>query len=35
MRPSNGSMFEPVTSAPKSRYTTPHTTCSPECVRIN
>ena len=28
-------MFPPVTRAPKSRNTTPHSTCRPEWVRIS
>ena len=35
IRASPGSMLPPVTSAPKSRNTTPHSTCSPEWVRIS
>ena len=31
----SGSMFPPVTSAPKSRNTTPHRTCRPEWVRMS
>ena len=35
IRAVSGSMLPPVTSAPKSRNTTPHSTCSPEWVRIS
>ena len=35
IRAVSGSMLPPVTSAPKSRKTTPHSTCSPEWVRIS
>ncbi len=35
IRAVSGSMLPPVTSAPKSRNTTPHSTCRPEWVRIS
>lgn len=35
IRADSGSMFPPVTRAPKSRNTTPVSTCSPEWVRIS
>ena len=35
IRASPGSMLPPVTSALKSRNTTPHSTCRPEWVRIS
>jgi hypothetical protein len=35
IRASPGSMLPPVTSAPKSRNTVPHSTCSPEWVRMS
>ena len=35
IRAVSGSMLPPVTSAPKSRNTTPVSTCSPEWVRIS